>query len=148
MYVMSSIRYVLSMQILFITFSLSSCRSDYSLIYEHTKKNINFVKDHLGLGLAQHFLEIHSRNIPVKYCFTFHKGPSWSWSYGGWIYNYLCNQCLSPITIKVVSSNPIHCEVYSKASSTHLRTVLMDCCKFNLSHKALYIYWCTHWILF
>jgi hypothetical protein len=24
-------------------------------------------------------------------------GPSWSWSYGSWIYNYLCNQCLSPL---------------------------------------------------
>jgi len=23
--------------------------------------------------------------------------PSWSWSYGRWIYNYLCNQCLSPL---------------------------------------------------
>jgi hypothetical protein len=22
--------------------------------------------------------------------------PSWSWSYGSWIYIYLCNQCLSP----------------------------------------------------
>ena len=22
------------------------------------------------------------------------QGPSWSWSYGSWIYNYLCNQCL------------------------------------------------------
>jgi len=21
-------------------------------------------------------------------------GPSWSWSYGSWIYNYLCNQWL------------------------------------------------------
>ena len=24
-------------------------------------------------------------------------GPSWSWSYGSWVYNYLCNQCLSPL---------------------------------------------------
>jgi len=24
-------------------------------------------------------------------------GPSWLWSYGSWIYNYLCNQCLSPL---------------------------------------------------
>jgi len=24
-------------------------------------------------------------------------GPLWSWSYGSWIYNYLCNQCLSPL---------------------------------------------------
>jgi hypothetical protein len=23
-------------------------------------------------------------------------GPSLSWTYGSWIYNYLCNQCLSP----------------------------------------------------
>jgi len=22
-----------------------------------------------------------------------------SWSYGGWIYNYLCNQCLSPLKL-------------------------------------------------
>jgi hypothetical protein len=27
------------------------------------------------------------------------KGPSWSWSYGCWIYNYICNQCLSPLKL-------------------------------------------------
>ena len=26
---------------------------------------------------------------------------SWSWSYGSWIYDYLCNQCLSPLTLWV-----------------------------------------------
>ena len=33
------------------------------------------------------------------------KGPSWSWSwwYGSWIYNYICNQCLSPLTLWVWS---------------------------------------------
>ena len=25
------------------------------------------------------------------------QGPSWLWSYGSWIYNYLCSQCLSPL---------------------------------------------------
>jgi len=25
------------------------------------------------------------------------EGLSWLWSYGSWIYNYLCNQCLSPL---------------------------------------------------
>jgi hypothetical protein len=25
------------------------------------------------------------------------KGLSWPWSYGSWIYNYLCNQCPSPL---------------------------------------------------
>jgi len=29
--------------------------------------------------------------------FLLYKGPSWSWSYGSWIYNYLCNQCISPL---------------------------------------------------
>jgi hypothetical protein len=27
--------------------------------------------------------------------------PSWSWSHGRWIYNYLCNQCLSPLKLWV-----------------------------------------------
>ena len=29
------------------------------------------------------------------------KGLSWSLLYGSWIYNYLCNQCLSPLTLWV-----------------------------------------------
>ena len=29
------------------------------------------------------------------------QGPIWSWSYGSWIYNYLCNQCLSPLKLSV-----------------------------------------------
>jgi len=33
--------------------------------------------------------------------FTFPEGPSWPWSYGSWIYNYLCNQCLSPLMLWV-----------------------------------------------
>jgi len=27
--------------------------------------------------------------------------PLFSWSYGSWIYNYLCNQCLSPLKLWV-----------------------------------------------
>jgi len=33
--------------------------------------------------------------------FTLAVSPSWSWSYGSWIYNYLCDQCLSPPTLWV-----------------------------------------------
>jgi len=29
------------------------------------------------------------------------RGPSWLRSYGSWIYNYLCNQCLSPLMLRV-----------------------------------------------
>jgi len=28
-------------------------------------------------------------------------GSSWSWSYGSWIYNYMCNRCLSLLTLWV-----------------------------------------------
>jgi len=32
---------------------------------------------------------------------TFVWRPSWSWSYGSWIFNYLCNQCLSQLMLWV-----------------------------------------------
>jgi hypothetical protein len=35
----------------------------------------------------------------IKYLHS--KGPSWSWSYGSWISNYLYNQCLSPLMLRV-----------------------------------------------
>ena len=42
------------------------------------------------------------------YCF---QGSSWSGFYGSWINNYLCKSV--PITTKVMSSKPVHGEVYS-----------------------------------
>jgi hypothetical protein len=42
-----------------------------------------------------------SYNIRFKF-----KGPSWSWSYGSWFYNYQCSQCL--FSTKVVSLNLAH----------------------------------------
>jgi len=29
------------------------------------------------------------------------QGSSWLWLYGSWIYNNLCNQCLSPLALWV-----------------------------------------------
>ena len=33
------------------------------------------------------------------YLYIFVQGPSLSRSDGSWIYNYLCNQCLSPLKL-------------------------------------------------
>jgi len=33
----------------------------------------------------------------VKNKIYVNEGSSWSWSYGSWIYNYVCNQCISPL---------------------------------------------------
>jgi len=32
-------------------------------------------------------------NYVVKFTYT-RQGPSWSWSYGRWINNHICNKCL------------------------------------------------------
>ena len=53
----------------------------------------------LGLGLGLWCLS------PLLAIFP---GPSWLWSYGSWICNYLCNQCLSPLKFEFCSG-----EVYS-----------------------------------
>ena len=37
------------------------------------------------------------------------KVQSWPWSYGSWIYNYLCNQCLSPLMLWVRISIRTRC---------------------------------------
>jgi hypothetical protein len=39
--------------------------------------------------------------------------PSWSWSYTSWIYNYLCNQCLSPLKLWVQIPLIARCTRYS-----------------------------------
>jgi hypothetical protein len=49
-------------------------------------------------------LNSHDPKNSVIYCHHFTsiivcKGPSWL--YGSWIYNYLCNQCLSPLKLWV-----------------------------------------------
>ena len=39
--------------------------------------------------------------------------PSWSWWHGSWIYNYLCNQCLSPLTFWVRTPFMARCTWYN-----------------------------------
>jgi hypothetical protein len=40
-------------------------------------------------------------------------GPSWPWTYCSWIYNYLCNQCLSPLKLWVRTSFMASCTRYN-----------------------------------
>ena len=46
---------------------------------------------------------VQKRGIFKKY------GAAWPWSYGSWIYNYLCNQCLSPLKLWVRISIRARC---------------------------------------
>ena len=38
--------------------------------------------------------------------------PSWPWSYDSWNYNYLCNQCLSPLMLWVRISIMARCTTF------------------------------------
>jgi hypothetical protein len=49
-----------------------------------------------NIGLFKHSItKVRSQSLG--------RGPSWQWSYGSWIYNYLCNQCLLPLILRVRS---------------------------------------------
>jgi hypothetical protein len=51
---------------------------------------------------SDHSIEIYSIRVITKLPNSEQiKGESWSWSYGSWIYKYLCNQCLSPLKLWV-----------------------------------------------
>jgi len=46
------------------------------------------------------FVPFYYHYLPLIYSYSL-EGPSWLWSYGSWIYRYLCNQFLSPLMLWV-----------------------------------------------
>ena len=55
----------------------------------------NFILNWLHYTLNHIKVIIWNIDLTDKY------GLSWSWQYGSWIYNYLCNQCLLPLKLWV-----------------------------------------------
>jgi hypothetical protein len=57
-----------------------------------------------------YLLELYiCRFIIQNICYMYDQGPSWPCSYGSWMYNYLCNQCLSPLMLWVQISIRARC---------------------------------------
>jgi len=50
------------------------------------------------------------------------EGPSWPWSYGSWIYNYLCNQCLPPLMLWLRISIKARCTTLCNKDCQRLAT--------------------------
>jgi hypothetical protein len=67
---------------------------------------------------------------------------SWSWSYGSWIYNYLCNQCLSPLMLWVWISIRARCITFCD------KVCQWTCDKHlcSLNDRQQYIYTCKQTI--
>jgi hypothetical protein len=85
------------------------------IVIFHTKYPKNF---RASLRSAQFFL---STPPPLAWICPW----LWLWSYGSWIYNYLCHQCLSPLKlwIRVISKLP-NSEQSSKGKvKTHINSI-------------------------
>jgi len=50
-----------------------------------------------------------SKSFVVFLLFFFGGRWSWPWSYGSWIYNYMCNQCLSSLMLWARISVRVRC---------------------------------------
>ena len=61
------------------------------------------------LKVILHFIFIPLTVFLLNNWTYFFWGPSWPWSHGWWIYNYLCNQCLSPLVLWVRISIRARC---------------------------------------
>jgi hypothetical protein len=68
-------------------------------------------------------------------------GPSWPWSYGSWIYNYLCNQCLSPLMLWVRISIRVRCTTLCDKVCQWLAKGLWISPVVNLCY-CLFVWWC------
>jgi len=96
---------------------------------ENSEFNYRHLTIMLNLGIkgSCYFLHLHGRCGDTKVglclghtlafirpCFKrFTQGPSWSWSYSSWIYNYLCNHCLSPLKLWIRTPFMARCTRYN-----------------------------------
>ena len=72
----------------------------FHLVNQIRMTNVSFI--YIISFDSDHSIEIYSIRVITKLPNSEQiKGESWSWSYGSWIYKYLCNQCLSPLKLWV-----------------------------------------------
>ena len=74
-------------------------------IAHYTKGVVGAILDHYCVCVMFFYLQKHlfvmsliSQSMSASFIYL---GPSWAWSYGSWIYNYLWNQCISLLTLWV-----------------------------------------------
>ena len=84
------------------------------MFFSSHRTNLIFSWKHCSAKLRKNLsgmnLERDNANfIQMKLFFSQEVGTSWPWSYGSWIYSYLCNQCLSPLVLWVWISIRARC---------------------------------------
>ena len=93
----------------FIFHELYSETKYYWSVWPQTHHDLNNKNNNLSFeGLDIHYQQYHSSSNHTQW-----EGLSWSWSYGSWIYNYLCIQCLSQLKLWVWTSFMARCTRYN-----------------------------------
>ena len=87
--------------------------SHFGIIIKSKKFSISSFKwkwkTNISVGLSYH----RTSGLSDYSYAPFLKGLSLLWSYGSWIYNYLCNQCLSPLMLWVPIPLMLRCNWYN-----------------------------------
>jgi hypothetical protein len=89
----------------------------------------------------------------MKYLPNVGRESSWPWSYGNWIYNYLCNRCLSPLMLWIRFLLRARCTTSCDKVNYRVNSVYyMNClpstyatCKIGLITYRKYISW-VRWL--
>jgi hypothetical protein len=107
------LRFELTTSVMIGTGCICSCKSNYHTITPTTAPfKAEMMRDSLRQKQVLEILpemRLNKAANPRKLCppcsvrYTNVKmvAPSWAWSYGSWIYNYICNQCLSSLMLWV-----------------------------------------------
>jgi len=76
-------------------------------------KDIIDINRKFGLATATNDHSKQGERLYMNNNTTTYRGPSWPWSYGSWIYNYICNRCPSPLMLSVRMPFVVRCTRYN-----------------------------------
>jgi len=85
----------------FFSFRRTKCCSYRSYSFLNTNIFEFFLDIHANPVYMYRTSQVHVRSLSPYIKYHVYLGLLWPWLYGNWIYNYLCDQCLSPLKLWV-----------------------------------------------
>ena len=85
----------------------------FQINHYHNRQSTRHALCCLGFKMIDYLNTLLGNKCTMFLCHSSAWGPTWSWSYGSWIYNYLCNQRLSPLKLWVRTPHMARCTWYN-----------------------------------
>jgi hypothetical protein len=84
-------------------------------VFSYCKYNDRTINNLYRYVLCVDYTEVASSSLFVFFRYKIHEDGfwRWSWTYSSWIYNYLCNWCLSPQKLWVRTLFMARCTWYN-----------------------------------